>query len=505
MKSRSPATIAGDPAERVTPTVAQHISRRGVAKPSSRPVSDLRSWWRRALALLIPVPMLALVVELAVLPYPVRGDFGRGMAGAAADPAAAQAALWLSVIFALTAIPATMAVAWTSRRRAPWLTLASGVSLLVAFGASLPNTDLAVVTAATHGLDPALATAVDSAVTGHPVAGIGTAMFLVGQTVGFVLLGVALWRARVLPTWLGIVLAASGPAHLLLPGGNLGAAASWSMTAIGYAGASVALWRTGNSDFDLPPTGRAPVPDLDETPVGPTAPRGRDARTPWRWLLAIAAVPVPIFVAVFRYLLPYGDGDSPQEIFAKLVAATSYQNAVLWLGIPVTVCGFAGALAVAWLTRRRTPVLTTIAMVLAVPGYIALLAGGSYGDLISYVTATTPGLDFETAFQLGFAMESSQQSGALGLIFVVGHLFGTTLLGIALWRARVAPTWLAIALMVSQPIHLASVLTGIRPVDLVGWGLTAVGFGWAAWRLAKLPNDEFDRPPVAPANADDPS
>ena len=324
-------------------------------------------------------------------------------------------------------------------------------------------------------------------------------MFLVGQTVGFVLLGIALWRARVLPVWLGLVLAASGPAHLLLPGGNLGTAVSWAMTAIGYVGASVALWRMPNTDFDLPPTGRAPAP----TGIG----RGRrtgdvaGGTTPgpcgagcWRSLPCRCPSSSPYL----RYLLPYSDGDAPQEIFAKLVAATSYQNAVLWLGIPVVLCGFAGALAVAWLTRRRTPVLTTIAMALSVPGYIALFAGGSYGDLLSYVTGTVPGLDFDTAFQLGFAMESSPQSGALGLIFVAGHLFGTTLIGIALWRARVAPTWLAIGLTVSQPIHLASVMTGIRPLDLVGWGLTAVGFTWAAWRLARLPNDEFDLPPTDP-------
>jgi hypothetical protein len=385
-----------------------------------------------------------------------------------------------------------MAVAWTGRRRAPWLTLGAGVSLLVAFGAGLPNTDLAVVTAATQGLDPALVTALNIAVTTHPIAGIESAIFLLGQTIGFIQLGIALWRARVLPAWLGILLAASGPAHLLLPGGNLGSAVSWSMTAVGYVGASVALWRTRNADFDLPPTGPAPARGAGRWATS----RGRDARTVWRWLLAIAAVPVPIFVAVFRYLLPYGEGDTPQEIFAKLVAATSYQNAALWLGIPVVLCGFAGALAVAWLTRRRAPVLTTIAMMLAVPGYIALLVGGSYGDLLAYVMGTIPGLDYQTAFELGFGMESSRQSSAVGMIFVAGHLFGTTLLGIALWRARVAPTWLAIGLTVSQPIHLASVMTGIRPVDLLGWGLTAVGFAWAAWRLAKLSNDDFDLPPA---------
>jgi hypothetical protein len=265
------------------------------------------------------------------------------------------------------------------------------------------------------------------------------------------------------------------------------------MTAIGYAGAAVALWRTRNADFDLPPIGGEPAEATGEPAIN----RGHDARTVWRWLLAIAAVPVPIFVAVFRYLLPYNDGDTPREIFAKLVAASTYQSAVIWIGSAVVVCGFAGALAVAWLTRRRTPVLTTVAMLLAVPGYIALFASGSYGDVLAYVTGAHPGLDYETAFQLGFGMESSAQSSALGTIFVAGHLFGTILLGVALWRARIAPTWLALGFTVSQPIHLTSVLTGIRLIDLVGWGLTTVGFTWAAWRLAKLPNDDFDLPPAA--------
>jgi hypothetical protein len=79
---------------------------------------------------------------------------------------------------------------------------------------------------------------------------------------------------------------------------------------------------------------------------------------------------------------------------------------------------------------------------------------------------------------------------------VAGHLLGTVLLGVALWRSRVAPAWLAIGLAVSQPIHLTSVMTGIRWIDLIGWGLTGVGFSWAAWRLLRMRDAEFDLPPV---------
>src|SRR5215213_3781341 len=208
MKQSSGVGIAADATTTTGPATAKPSDPR-VAADRTRPARDLRGLWRSTLAFLVPIPMLALTAGLIVVPFAVGGELRQAIAGAAAHPGAAQAALWLSVIFALTVAPATMAVAWTGRRGAPWLTLAAGVSLLVAFGAGLPNTDLAAVTAAAQGLNPAPVTALDVAT--HPAAGVGTAIFLVGQTVGFVLLGTALWRARVLPAWLGIVLAASGP------------------------------------------------------------------------------------------------------------------------------------------------------------------------------------------------------------------------------------------------------------------------------------------------------
>jgi hypothetical protein len=452
---------------------------------SSGRTRDLRAFWRWTLAILAPLSVLALAIEVLVVPWPVRDGMATAIAGAAAHPGRAQTSLWLSMFFGLAVVPATMAVLWTARRGAPKLTLAAGLFLLLAFSASLPNTDLAAITAAREGLDPTQVVAIDDAVQTFPVVGLHALIFLLGQTVGFILLGFALWRARTVPAWVAVVVGLSGPLHLLVPGGNVGGAASWAMTAIGYAGASVALIRTRDEDFDLPPG-----------TTTPTAAASPGPRTIWRWLLAIAAVPLAVFVAVFRYLLPYDDADTPREIFDKVVAATTYQQTGLWVGAVVVLTGFAGILAVAWLTRRRTPVLTTIAMFLAVPGYIALFAGGTYGDVMAYLVGTRDGLDVETAFQLGWGMESSAQSNALGLIFVAGHLFGTILLGVALWRARIAPTWLAIGFTFSQPIHLTSVLTGIRWIDLIGWGLTGVGFGWAAWRLIRMRDDEFDLPPL---------
>ena len=160
------------PAPRDRRRPADHQPRRHQPRHHQPRDRDLRGFWRRALAILVPVPMLALVVGLVVMPFPVGGNSGSDRRrGGQSGPGPGGPVV--SVIFALTVAPATMAVAWTGRRGAPWLTLAAGVSLLVAFGAGLPNTELAVVTAATHGLDPALVTAIDRAVTGHPAPASG--------------------------------------------------------------------------------------------------------------------------------------------------------------------------------------------------------------------------------------------------------------------------------------------------------------------------------------------
>jgi hypothetical protein len=452
--------------------------------PSVVETRDLRHFWRWTLAILAPLPILALAAEMLVVPWPVGANLARAIAGAADAPGRAQTSLWLSLFFAVTVLPATMAVLWTARRAAPKLTLAAGILLLLAFSASLASNDQVAVVAAQAGLDPTKVAVLDDLVQANPWVGLQFLIFLLGQTVGFVLLGFALWRARVTPAWVALVLGLSGPAHLLMPGGNAGAAASWAMTAIGYAAASATLLRTRDDDFDLPPGDTSAVSG------------GRDTRTTWRWLLALAAVPLALFVTVFRFQLPYRDSDAPREIFDKLVAATTFEQAAIAIGGIVALTGCAGVLAVAWHTRRRTPLLTTIGLFLAVPGYLALFAGGPYSDALAYITGTHPEVDREVAFQVHSGLATSPQSNALGLVFVAGHLLGTILIGVALWRARIAPTWLAIGLVVSQPIHLTSVLTGVRWLDLIGWGLTTVGFAWAGWRLLHTPNDQFDLPPV---------
>jgi hypothetical protein len=77
-------------------------------------------------------------------------------------------------------------------------------------------------------------------------------LFILGITIGLLLLGIALWRSRVAPAWMGMALALGGFTHPFMPG-HVAAGVGLVVAAVGFAGASRALLRMRNDDFDLPP------------------------------------------------------------------------------------------------------------------------------------------------------------------------------------------------------------------------------------------------------------
>ena len=216
---------------------------------------DVRSFWRWTLALVAPIAFLALAASIWVLPFDVRADLSAQLPGIAEHPDRMQAALWLTMVFALFAVPGVIAVAWSGRRRAPWPSLIGGVIGIVAFAeaGTGAGTDLLAFIGVTQGIGTARLIEVNDAITTHPGGKVGVFVFVIGQGIGLILLGIAMCQARLAPRWMGILLAASGPAHVLLPGGNVGAGVGWLLTAVGCAGASIALIRTANDSFDLEP------------------------------------------------------------------------------------------------------------------------------------------------------------------------------------------------------------------------------------------------------------
>jgi hypothetical protein len=108
---------------------------------------------------------------------------------------------------------------------------------------------------------------------------------------------------------------------------------------------------------------------------------------------------------------------------------------------------------------------------------MSLFAGVTY-DSIAFAGAQA-GVPAPTLAALGSALDADPVTALPLTLFVPGHILGVILLAVALWR--VMPHWAAVALAVSQPLHLVfAVFWPNHLLDAVAWSLTAVGFAVAA-------------------------
>ncbi len=197
------------------------------------------------------------------------------------------------------------------------------------------------------------------------------------------------------------------------------------------------------------------------------------------WALAALLALGPAAVAVLRFVLPYETSDDAAAIVAEVAADPAAQRLVLWAGLVACLTLVPGALAVLGPARHHTPVLTTLTAALLVPGYLALGCGAAVADLV-VLAGVESGADRAAVVSVVAAVLANPVTSVASAVFVVGHLAGTVLLGLTLWRARLlGPTW-ALLLAGSQPMHLVAALTGNHALDLLAWGLTAAAMAAVA-------------------------
>lgn len=196
----------------------------------------------------------------------------------------------------------------------------------------------------------------------------------------------------------------------------------------------------------------------------------------WLRLLGAALMPIgPAAVAVIRFIYP------PDA--ATALSQPQTMDAVLWLGFVATFTLIPGAYAALTLLRRPTPRLWIWTGAFLLPGYLAMMTLGFFDTL--WAAAPAAGLSLEQVENLGRAAEGAGPGMITLLVFVLGHVVGTTLLGIAALRARLMPAPAALAMIISQPLHVISVITALPVLDLVAWGLTALGMAFLAVRYVR--------------------
>ncbi|MCY7342446.1 MAG: hypothetical protein LH603_11530 [Pseudonocardia sp.] len=202
------------------------------------------------------------------------------------------------------------------------------------------------------------------------------------------------------------------------------------------------------------------------------------------WLAATVAVAAagPLAIAAVRAILPYDTTDEPAAIIADIQAAPTTTAAVIWLVFAALLTLPLGVAITARLAMAARPVLGTVAAVVAWAGFLSLFLAVGVDQLAP--AAAEAGLTMEQTVALDGALTAQPTANLALMVFLIGHVLGAVLLGIALWGS--IPRWAAAALIVSQPLHLVfAVIVPNHALDAAAWALTAVGFAAAALTSAR--------------------
>ena len=209
-------------------------------------------------------------------------------------------------------------------------------------------------------------------------------------------------------------------------------------------------------------------------------------------------VMAPALIVGAFVVAPFGNDETGKEIVSSVAAnqwAYTWVPVVLAIAVLLLIAGVVTAIGLA---APRAPYLAYIGGGMAIAGYVALMS-----------TFTAP----QVALALSAAGVSPEQAATvidklnggsvvlnlLSVVFVAGHILGTTILGVALVRARVVAIWAGALVVVSQPIHLVAHIIESKPADLVAFTLLGIGF-WAValrvWRTAPAPARHLATAPV---------
>lgn len=211
-------------------------------------------------------------------------------------------------------------------------------------------------------------------------------------------------------------------------------------------------------------------------------------------LIAAPAVIVGAFV-----IAPFGNDENGKEIVSA-VAANRWAYTVVPVALTVGILLLIPAVVTAiGLAAARAPYLGYIGGGMAIAGYVALLStfAGPQAALALSAAGVPP---HQAAAVVDKLLTGSVVLNVLSVVFVVGHILGTTLLGVALIRARVVAIWAGALVAASQPIHLVAHIVESKPLDLVAFSLLALGLWTVAvrvWRAVPSASHNVMSSPVA--------
>jgi hypothetical protein len=220
--------------------------------------------------------------------------------------------------------------------------------------------------------------------------------------------------------------------------------------------------------------------------------RVRDVRTFQRYAAAVILPIPPTAVAIGR--LFQTDDTNTRQTLDLIALNPDRQFTFALLGFISLLLVIPAFLAAGRLSRRRRPVLTTVALLVNLVGFIGGFALFAIDNLL-LIGASLPAEQRDVGAIVIDEMWSAGIPGFGANLFVLGHFLGTILLGLALRGSIPTVGWLA--MLLTTPVHfLAFVFLQLPALDMAAWLLMTLAFTYCAVKIIKTPNDEWDLPPL---------
>ncbi|MET8983910.1 DUF4386 family protein [Nonomuraea wenchangensis] len=142
-------------------------------------------------------------------------------------------------------------------------------------------------------------------------------------------------------------------------------------------------------------------------------------------------------------------------------------------------------LGVTRLVADRSPKLGFVGAVLTAGGYICY-----FGIALSGITDVAMAEHGGPVQDYAIVIDNSQSDAStlwVFLLFVLGNLVGTLLLGLALLRSRRVPLWAAAAVLAWPPLHVTGLVAGSEWFEVAGAVLQGIGLAVTGSRLLAAP------------------
>ena len=220
--------------------------------------------------------------------------------------------------------------------------------------------------------------------------------------------------------------------------------------------------------------------------------RVRDLRRFQRYAAAVIIMVPATSVAIAR--LFQTDGSNTRAMLDLIAVNPDRQLTFAVLGYIGLFTALPAFLAVARLSRRRRPALTMAALAMNNAAFLGAFAMSAIDNLY-LIGALLPAEQRDTAAVVIDRMWSSGLAGISTNLFVLGHIAGAVLMGLAL-RGSI-PTLGWVAMLLTTPTHVVVFVVLQMPVlDMVAWLLMTISFAYCAAAIIRTPDDEWDLPPV---------